>query len=78
MTPEQFQRAQDERFTPWMPDMKLCVLHRGEPITLASPMHPHPNTAGAVATHMARRVIMTASWTSACAVKSERDSHGRR
>jgi hypothetical protein len=78
MTPEQFQRAQDARFIPWQPELLTCIIVRGEPITLAKPMQPVRNTPRAATVGIARGAIMTASWTSACAVKSERDSHGRR
>jgi hypothetical protein len=75
MTPEEFERAQDARFTPWMPEHLLCTIVRGEPITLTQPIVPWSNAPEAYAIYTARRAIMTASWTSACAVKTERN-HG--
>lgn len=75
MTPEEFERAQDARLTPWLPEHTTCIMVRGEPITLAVPHRPIAGAPDAVVVHTARRIIMTASWTSACAVKTERN-HG--
>jgi len=77
MTPEEFERAQDARITPWQPDAQLLVSDRGEPITLGFAVKPQPGSLEAAVVGQARAAIMTASWTSACAVKTERN-HGPR